>query len=119
MIEIYLESVNHQLRNCLFLSLSQIKGLEKRKRDLSSELSSRLEYDEYMCSTYPKEIDGIPCREYWENGHMVANELEEFRKGEENPNRKSLCRNIKVKGVRIKPGKKVEFSNRRRKSIIV
>lgn len=114
-LRIILDSVKYQLRNKLFLSPNQIRGLEKRKRDLSMELDSRLEQDEYMCSMFPKEFEGIPQRKYWENGRLVENELVIAQ--EQDIDRKSRTKayvNVGTGRKRLRPGKKVDARYRRR-----
>lgn len=119
LIWILVESMEYQLRNSLYFSWAKIMVLRKRHRDLSAELTERIEYDNNMCKAYGKAYENgkllyVPSWADPLNPPHMDKEIEDFRKGEETQSKKSLGK-VYIKGSRLRPGKKVEWSRRRNK----
>jgi hypothetical protein len=109
MLWILIESIEYQLRNSLFCSRVKIKALQKRLKDLSTELDERIEYDEFLC----KLADEARIHPFSKpnNPIYIDKDIEDFRKAEEDPNRKSKGK-VYVRGSRLRPGKKIEGRRR-------
>jgi hypothetical protein len=104
-----IESIEDELKSAIFYSQSHFKALKKRHRDLSAELDDRIKYDEWLCEIADLE-------EARTNPLGLDRAIEEFRKSEENPPRKSLGKvYIKKSGKRLRPGPKIDYKRSHRK----